>query len=207
MKRQITAMVLLLLFCLTNVGVVVGAHTCLKSNHTEFSLFPRTHSGSCCEIQSRPAMKETLECVEETQCTGMASGACTPPAELEQCGTRCCAPAPSCVGRSNTKRMTEQHAQPQLKEREGISFNSSCTLAMCAGESCCRVDQVALLDLHVRTLPEKKAIQILWLSLPKGIQLITFAVSDFSNSHVGIQENTYSLPKGRAASRLQVWRL
>ena len=207
MKSQILARVLLLLFCLTHTGVVVGSHTCLKSNQTDFSLFPSSHSGGCCESKSSPTAGNVLECSETLNPGSKTSGCCSLPLNSEPQPTACCASTQCAVDAAKVNGSAEQNAQPQAKGLDCSFFNSSEGISVCAAESCCRVSQVALLDLHLRTLPEKRATPTVALSLPTGIQFVFPGFYAAAKINVGLLEKVLSLPSVRTASLLQVWRL
>ena len=205
MKRQILAWVLLLLFCTTNAGVVVGSHTCLKSNQTEFSLFPSSHSGGCCESKSSFMAGNVLECAEALNSRSKTSGCCSLPLESEPKPTSCCSSIQGRVGAANMNGPAEQNAQPQALDC--LFLDSGEGNSVCAAESCCRVSQVALLDLHLRSLPEKGATQALALFLPTGVRFVCPGFFAAAKIKVGLWEKGRSLPSVRTASRLQVWRL
>lgn len=205
MKRQILGWVLLLLFCLTNAGVVVGSHTCLKSNKTEFSFFPTSHSGGCCESKSYSTVGNVLECAAALNPGSKTSGCCSLPLQSEPKAATCCASTQGGVGAANMKGPAEQKAQP--KALDCPFFSSSEGISVCSAESCCRVSQVALLDLHLRSLPEKRATQTLAISLPTGVQFVFPGFFAAAKINVGLWEKGRSLPSVRTASRLQVWRL
>jgi len=211
MKRQHIAGILLFLFSLTNAGVVVGAHTCLKSNQTEFSLFPTAHLGGCCENKVNDGPSHALRNSEGgkdwSSATAVESASCSPSFGITGPGSACCSPAKACAEVKNIQCNADQVAPFQLEGHDCSVFNSSGCISFCAKESCCRIDQVALLDLHVRTLPEKFSIGGWVIGEPIGMLFIfpgLFSAQTIKMGHVGKSPPSKISP---SASRLQVWRL
>jgi hypothetical protein len=206
MKRRILAAVLLFLFCLTNVGVVVGAHTCLKSNRTDFSLFPGVHSGGCCERVESFTLRKTEGCVEALNLSSEASHGCSRSSKLTRQSKDCCSSVPGFEVSKNTHCPSEQNSRSQAVGIECGLLKTSVEISVCSAESCCRLDKVALLDLHVRTLPEKLSGHTLGLFMPPCILSVGSGFFVSSN-YAGSLGKGFSLPNVCTASRLQVWRL
>lgn len=206
MKRRILATVLLFLFCLTNVGVVVGVHTCLKSNRTDFSLFPSAHSGGCCERVESFSLRKTEGCVEVLNPSSEASHGCSRSSKLTRKSKNCCSSVSGVEVSKNMHCPSEQNARSQAVGIECGSLKTSEGIFNCSTEACCRVDQVALLDLHVRTLPEKLSGQTLVLSMPPCIRIVASGFFVSSN-YAGSLGKDFFLPNACTAPRLQVWRL
>jgi len=203
MKSRIIAWLMLSLFCLTNIGVVVRAHTCLISNKTVFALFSAPKNVDCCVGSMRysePGSDSKGGCNIQCGAEKVRNSDCsTLSTTVENRTDECCATA------NNTG--TDSDFILKSVSKECISGCIADCTEPGITESCCRVSQVVLLDLHLRSLPES----IVNLGLAHGL-IPSFHVVSQGFSTENLQPLTTSFPvfylkSKSAASRLQVWRL
>lgn len=199
MKRRFFSFFLLILFCFSNAGVVLGLHTCLKSQRTDFSVFP-IQNQTCCgsggvELENQGAF-----------CPLPKGTYCAP--ELAEGSVNCCLYGQTDQGCTSAVKTVEKESVVQCI---GEATVDCCGLSLdsdeCIGGDCCRVDQVVLLDMHPRSLPKNIldfCSGIPWFVVHSIFQGVLFSRTEnqlfaFSGGPFGISCT--------ASEILQVWRL
>lgn len=199
MKRRFLSFFLLFVFSLSNAGVVLGLHTCLKSQKTDFSVFPTQNQACCSGLGMENENKEPF-------CQISIEEACS--LNLKANPIDCCFNEQAREGCTSAYLCTENEPSAKGNNEDTIDC---CGVGIeneaCAGGDCCRVEQVVLLDMHPRSIPKTMldfGFGIL-LHLPHSI----FRGFSWSTSEIEVVSvfRTYLGNPVRVLEVLQVWRL
>jgi hypothetical protein len=199
MKRRFLSFFLLVIFSLSNAGVVLGLHTCLKSQKTDFSVFPTQNQACCSGLGLENENKEPI-CqfsIEEAYSLN-----------FKESPIDCCLNEQS--GEGCTSSFLSTKNEPSDRRIRADKFDC-CGVGIeneaCSGEDCCRVEQVVLLDLHPRSIPKTMLDFGFGILLP--ITHSIFRGFSWSTSEIkGISILETHLGKSFTDSEvLQVWRL
>jgi len=199
MKRRFLSFFLLFLFSLSNAGVVLGLHTCLKSQKTDFSVFPIQNQACCSSVEAENESK-VASC-------RMSSGEARS-LSLNSGPSNCCQKERPTQGRY----MVDASGENALCAKDGVDGKLNCCglgieNKACTGGDCCRVEQVVLLDMHPRSVPETRiAIELGILQVLSHLIFQSYSSFPTANQAASILGTPLGL-SARASEVLQVWRL